>query len=485
MDWIKNLNDPTLLNAVIAQQGNTTLAQFDVSNPYDNTLIATLAQTSFDDINHVIDLAETAQKEWRKKNCKVRATLLHKWFELVMTARDDLATIMTMEQGKPLTESVGEVSYGASFIEWFSEEAKRSYGETMPSPIDGRQLSTIKQPIGVAAAITPWNFPIAMITRKAAPALAAGCAFISRPAANTPLCALAIAELAYRAGIPKSLFAVICTPNADEVGKLFCAHPKIRKLSFTGSTRVGKQLMAQSAQQVQKVSMELGGNAPFIVMADADIDAAVQGAIACKFRNAGQTCVCANRFYIADEVYDEFIEKFVNATSRLIIGNGLDKVQIGPLIDANAISKVSLLLNMACENGAEIAAGGAQDPQHPNVFQPTVLVNVRHTNPIMQQEIFGPIAPCCRFTSIEQVIEWSNDTDYGLAAYFYSQNINTIHRLSHELEFGIVGINEGIISTEVAPFGGVKQSGIGREGGKQGLDEYLETKYLCLGGLAT
>jgi succinate-semialdehyde dehydrogenase/glutarate-semialdehyde dehydrogenase len=346
-------------------------------------------------------------------------------------------------------------------------------------------LQTIKQPVGVAAAITPWNFPIAMITRKAAPALAAGCAFVSKPAANTPLSALAVTELAYRAGVPKALFPNVCTPDAPLVGELFCNSPLIRKLSFTGSTRVGKILMAQSANQVQKVSMELGGNAPFVVFADADIDLAVQGAIASKFRNAGQTCVCANRFYIADEIFEQFSDKFIAAVKNLKVGNGLDdQVQIGPMIDQTAIEKVESLIDSACQNGARVIEGGKRDPNHPNVLLPTVLVNVDHANPIMQQEIFGPVAPLCRFTDAEQVIEWCNDTEYGLASYFYSKDINRICKVSKALEYGMVGVNEGIISTEVAPFGGIKQSGVGREGGQEGLEEYQETKYICIGGLS-
>lgn len=488
MSWITHLNDPSLLSDFIvdsSQQQQCPSDYFSVENPFDNSLLCYLKKHSHTDIEQMIQAAHTAQKQWSKKNAKARSAILKKWYELTIQAKDDLAYIMTLEQGKPLAESHGEVVYGAAFIEWFAEEAKRAYGLSIPAPVDHRHLQTVKQPVGVAAAITPWNFPIAMITRKAAPALAAGCAFVSKPAANTPLSALAVSELAYRAGVPKALLPNVCTPDAPMVGELFCNSPLIRKLSFTGSTRVGKILMAQSANQVQKVSMELGGNAPFVVFADADIDLAVQGAIASKFRNAGQTCVCANRFYIADEIFEEFSDKFIAAVKNLNLGNGLDdQVQVGPMIDNAAVKKVESLIDLACTHGASIVQGGSRDPNNPNLLLPTVLVDVDHKNPIMQQEIFGPVAPLCRFSDVEQVIEWCNDTEYGLASYFYSQNINQIYKVSSELEYGMVGINEGIISTEVAPFGGIKHSGVGREGSQQGLEEYLETKYLCIGGLS-
>jgi succinate-semialdehyde dehydrogenase/glutarate-semialdehyde dehydrogenase len=391
---------------------------------------------------------------------------------------------MTLEQGKPLSEAKGEVLYGASFVEWFSEQGKRAYGEVIPAPANDRKLVTIKQPVGVAAAITPWNFPIAMITRKAAPALAAGCAFVCKPAANTPLCAYAVAELAYRAGIPRELLAMVCSADAARIGQQFCSHPDIRKLSFTGSSKVGQILMAQSAQQLQRLSLELGGNAPFVVFADADIDAAVKGAIVSKFRNAGQTCVCANRFYVARAVEAEFVAKFVAAVQTLKVGNGLHSgVEIGPLIDEDAVSKVSSLVEQALAAGARIACGGQRHDTFERCYLPTVLTHVAQDNPIFHREIFGPVAPICLFDTIDEVIAMCNDTPYGLAGYFYSQNINTVWRVAEALECGMVGINEGLISTEVAPFGGIKHSGLGREGSHQGLDEYLEIKYLCMGSL--
>ncbi|WP_428774864.1 NAD-dependent succinate-semialdehyde dehydrogenase [Vibrio sp.] len=476
------LNDPQLLPMAIAT--NDQQQQLVVTNPADDSVLCALKEESDQEIEQRIEAAHKAQPAWAAKSAKERSVIIRKWFDLLIAATDDLAKIMTLEQGKPLAEAKGEVAYGASFVEWFGEEAKRAYGDTIPAPVANRQLQTIKQPVGVAAAITPWNFPIAMITRKAAPALAAGCAFISKPAANTPLSALAVAELAYRAGVPRELFPTIVSSRAAAVGQIFCHNPLIRKLSFTGSTRVGKILMQQSASQVQRVSMELGGNAPFVVFADADIDLAVAGAIASKFRNAGQTCVCANRFYVASEVYDEFSAKFSAAVEALRVGNGLDEgVQIGPMIDQAAVEKVASLVDEACSNGATIAVGGRRLEQGANFYAPTVLTNVSHDNPIMREEIFGPVAPLCRFDNIEQVIEWCNDTEYGLASYFYSQNINQIWKVATQLEYGMVGINEGIISTEVAPFGGIKQSGVGREGSHQGMEEYQEVKYLCFGGL--
>lgn len=387
---------------------------------------------------------------------------------------------MTIEQGKPLAEAAGEVVYGASFIEWFAEEAKRTYGDSIPSTVAGKRLVTIKQPIGVACAITPWNFPVAMITRKAAPALAAGCSFVVKPSDETPLSAFAVVELAYQAGIPKDLLQVVLGDSPEQIGELFTSHPLIKKISFTGSTRVGSILMAQAAKGIKRTSMELGGNAPFIVFDDADIDAAVQGAMVSKFRNAGQTCVCANRFYVHSKVYDEFVAKFDQAVQQLKIGNGLDEgVTIGPVVSQNAKNNIQALIDRAIEQGAE--------PVTPikdldGLFlQPVILKDVKHSMDIVQQEIFGPVAPVMKFDTDEELIDMANDTIYGLASYFYSQNIHRVWNIAEALEYGMVGINDGLISTEVAPFGGVKQSGIGREGAKEGIDEYMDIKYLCFG----
>ncbi len=387
---------------------------------------------------------------------------------------------MTMEQGKPLTEATGEVVYGASFIEWFAEEAKRTYGDSIPSTVAGKRLVTIKQPIGVACAITPWNFPIAMITRKAAPALAAGCSFIVKPSDETPLSAFAVVELAYQAGIPKDLLQVVLGDSPEQIGELFTSHSLIKKISFTGSTRVGSILMAQAAKGIKRTSMELGGNAPFIVFDDADIDAAVQGAMASKFRNAGQTCVCANRFYVHSKVHDEFVAKFDQAVQQLKIGNGLDEgVTIGPVISERAKQNIQGLIDRAIEQGAQpVTPTQALDGLF---IQPVVLKDVKHSMDIVQQEIFGPVAPVMKFETDEELIEMANDTIYGLASYFYSQNIHRVWQVAEALEYGMVGINDGMISTEVAPFGGVKQSGIGREGAKEGIDEYMDIKYLCFG----
>ncbi|TAA45972.1 NAD-dependent succinate-semialdehyde dehydrogenase [Corallincola spongiicola] len=482
MKWIENLRDPSLLNRAFTPGSQSD--EIVISNPLDGQQLCAITDDSAATIERVIAEAKQAQVAWAKQSAKQRGTLLRRWFDLILGAEDDLALIMTLEQGKPLAEARGEVKYGAAFVEWFSEEGKRAYGDVIPAPVNGRQLLTLKQPVGVAAAITPWNFPIAMITRKAAPALAAGCAFVCKPAVNTPLCAYAVAELAYRAGIPRELFALVCSHDAAMVGEQFCHHPDIRKLSFTGSSRVGKILMAQSASQLQRLSLELGGNAPFVVFADADIDAAVKGAMESKFRNAGQTCVCANRFYVARTVHDEFVSKFVAEVSKLKVGNGLDAgVEIGPLIDEAALIKVGAMVEQAVTVGAQIVCGGKRHGEIKSCFMPTVLVDVDHSNPILHEEIFGPVAPICVFDTVDELIAICNDTPYGLASYFYSRDVGTIWQVATALEYGMVGINEGIISTEVAPFGGVKQSGLGREGSHQGLDEYMEIKYLCMGSL--
>ncbi len=453
-----------------------------VTNPATGEVLAHIPTQCDSEINAMIDRSARAQKAWSKTTAKERAGKLNRWYQLIMDNQQDLARLMTLEQGKPLAEAMGEVAYGASFIEWFAEEGKRVYGDTIPAHTADRRLTTIKQPVGVAAAITPWNFPIAMITRKAAPALAAGCSFIGKPANQTPLSAYATVELAYQAGIPKDVLQLVVNHSSRRVGQIFCASHTIRKLSFTGSTEVGSQLIAQCANTVKRVSMELGGNAPFVVFDDADIDAAVQGAVASKFRNAGQTCVCANRLYVHDSVYEQFTGQFIEAVRALKMGNGLEEgVSIGPVIDEQAKTDIHALIDQAKAQGAKVALGGR--PQAGLYVEPTILVDVKQHMDIIQQEIFGPVAPIIRFNSDEELIEKANDTIYGLAAYFYSRDIGRIWKVAEALEYGMVGINEGIISTEVAPFGGVKQSGFGREGAKEGIEEYLNTKYLCFGNV--
>ncbi|KOO04573.1 NAD-dependent succinate-semialdehyde dehydrogenase [Vibrio nereis] len=452
-----------------------------VTNPATGEMIGYAPISSEQSILDGIERASIAQKEWSAMPAKSRAALLHKWYQLLLENKQDLARLMTLEQGKPLAEAQGEVVYGASFIEWFAEEAKRTYGETIPAPSADKRLVTIKQPVGVACAITPWNFPIAMITRKAGPALAAGCSFVVKPSESTPLSAFAVAELAYQAGIPRDVLQVVLGESSRQVGGIFTSHPLIRKVSFTGSTQVGSILMQQSAHDVKRTSMELGGNAPFIVFDDADIDEAVAGAMASKFRNAGQTCVCANRFYVHSKVYDEFVAKFDAAVQQLKVGNGLEEgVTIGPVVSESAKQNIQALIDGAVEQGAEpVSELKALDGLF---MQPVILKNVTHDMAIVSQEIFGPVAPIIRFETDEELIEMANDTIYGLASYFYSQNIHRVWKIAEALEYGMVGINEGLISTEVAPFGGVKQSGIGREGAKQGIDEYMDVKYLCFGG---
>ncbi len=452
-----------------------------VSNPATGEILGYAPVSSEHDILDGVERASVAQKEWALLSAKTRSGLLQKWYQLLLENKEDLGRLMTLEQGKPWAEAQGEVLYGASFIEWFAEEAKRTYGETIPAPSSDKRLVTIKQPIGVACAITPWNFPIAMITRKAGPALAAGCSFIVKPSESTPLSAFAVAELAYQAGIPRDVLQVVLGANSRQVGGIFTSHPLIRKLSFTGSTQVGRVLMQQSANDIKRTSMELGGNAPFIVFDDADIDAAVLGAMASKFRNAGQTCVCANRFYVHNKVYDEFVEKFDAAVQQLKVGNGLEEgVNVGPVISESAKQGIQSLIDGAIEQGAKPVT----EPKTLDglFMQPVVLKNVTHDMDIVSQEIFGPVAPVIKFDDDQQLIEMANDTIYGLASYFYSQNIHRVWKIAEALEYGMVGINEGMISTEVAPFGGVKQSGIGREGAKQGIDEYMSIKYLCFGG---
>ena len=464
---------------VLCDESEQALA---VVNPATDEVLGYVPTLSEADIHLALERAHGAQKQWAARTAKDRATIIKQWFNLVIQNRDDLARIITLEQGKPLVEANSEVVYGASFIEWFAEQGKRSYGHTIPTHNRDRRLATIKQPVGVAAAITPWNFPIAMITRKAAPALAAGCSFLVKPANQTPLTAYAVAELAYQAGIPQDALQVVTHHSSTVVGKVFCESPIVRKLSFTGSTRVGRQLMAQCAPTVKRLSLELGGNAPFIVFDDADIDAAVAGAVAAKFRNGGQTCVCANRFYVHRAVYDEFVARFHDAVKQLRVGNGMDHgVHIGPMIDQAAKDKVNGLVARAIQEGAHQLTD--QSRMEGLFMMPTILVNVRQGMDIVHDEIFGPVAPIIPFQSDEELIEMANDTIYGLAAFFYSQNISRIWRVAEALEYGMVGINEGIISSEQVPFGGVKQSGFGREGGQEGIEEYLDTKYLCFGGI--
>jgi succinate-semialdehyde dehydrogenase/glutarate-semialdehyde dehydrogenase len=457
---------------------------FNVSNPANGEVICTLQGADKNDATLAVDAAVAAMPEWRAKTAKQRSAILRRWFELIMQSQDDLAAILTAEQGKPLAEAAGEIAYGANYIEWFAEEGKRIYGDTIPGAAANSRVVVIKQGVGVVSAITPWNFPNAMITRKAAPALAAGCAFIVKAAQETPLSALALAELAQQAGIPAGIFNVIVSNSSRPIGEVLTGDPRIAKFSFTGSTEVGKILLAQCATTVKKTSMELGGNAPFIVFDDANIDDAVQGALVSKFRNAGQTCVCTNRVFVQSAVYQEFSEKLAAEVTKLSIGDGSQPgVDLGPLINDDAIESVSGLVNDAISQGAKVLVGGHVDDLGERFFQATVLTNVKPDMSIATEEIFGPVAPLIEFDTEEQVIALANDTEVGLASYIYTRDIGRVWRVSEALEYGMVGINEGIISNEMAPFGGVKQSGMGREGSKYGLEDYLEIKYLCMGGL--
>jgi succinate-semialdehyde dehydrogenase/glutarate-semialdehyde dehydrogenase len=456
---------------------------FPVHNPATGALLGSVPDLGAGETRRAVEAASRAWPAWRAKTAKERAALLRKWFDLMMAAQEDLAQILTAEQGKPLAEARGEIAYGASFIEWFAEEGKRAYGEVIPTHQADKRVLVIKQPIGVSAMITPWNFPNAMITRKAGPALAAGCTVVLKPAEQTPFSALAMAELAERAGIPKGVFNVI-TGDAPTIGAELCANPAVRKLSFTGSTEVGRILMRQSADTIKKLSLELGGNAPFIVFDDADLDAAVEGALASKYRNAGQTCVCANRIYVQDGVYDAFAAKLSEKVNGFKVGAGTEPgVVIGPLIDEQGLKKVQAHVADAVGKGAKIVLGGKQHERGGLFFQPTVLTNVTPQMLVSHEETFGPVAPLIRFKSEQEVIELANDSEFGLCGYFYSRDVGRIWRVAEQMETGIVGANVGIISTEVAPFGGVKQSGLGREGSKYGLDEYLEVKYILLGGI--
>ncbi len=476
------LNDPELLatKAYLAGDWVEGAQTFDVVNPARGDVIAKVADIARAELAPAIEAAETAQKAWAARTAKDRANVLRRWFDLMVEHADDLATILTAEQGKPLAEAKGEILYGASFVEWFAEEAKRVYGETIPGHMPDKRIQVIRQPIGVAAAITPWNFPNAMITRKAAPALAAGCSFLVRPATLTPLSALALGVLADRAGIPKGVFSVVPSTASSDIGREFSENPIVRKITFTGSTEVGRILLRQAADQVKKCSMELGGNAPFIVFDDADIDAAIEGAIACKFRNNGQTCVCANRIYVQSGVYDEFAKKLAAKLDTMKVGDGLDGADLGPLIDSAAVEKVRDHIADATAKGGTVYYGGNDHELGGTFFQPTIVTDATQDMQVATDETFGPLAPLFKFDSEDDVIAMANDTIFGLASYFFARDIGTITRVSEALEYGIVGVNTGIISTEVAPFGGVKQSGLGREGSRHGIEEFLEMKYVCL-----
>ncbi|MCK5524438.1 MAG: NAD-dependent succinate-semialdehyde dehydrogenase [Thiomargarita sp.] len=479
------LTDPSLFHqqAYINSQWLDAKTTIEVTNPADNSVLGTIPNMGQSETNKAIAAAHAAMPEWRNKLAKERAAIMRRWFNLILENQKDLAILMTAEQGKPLAESQGEIAYGASFIEWFAEEAKRVYGDVIPEPMPGRRIVVIKQPIGVVAAITPWNFPNAMITRKIAPALAVGCTVVVKPAKSTPFSALALAELAERAGFPKGVINIV-TGNAKTIGAELATNPLVKKLSFTGSTSIGKLLMAQCADTVKKVSLELGGNAPFIVFDDANLDAAVVGAIASKYRNTGQTCVCANRLLVQEGVYDEFAAKLADAVNQLKVGDGLKgETQQGPLINMSAVEKVEEHINNAISQGAKIVCGGKRHTLGGTFFQPTILTDVTPDMRIAGEETFGPVAPLFRFKTEEEAIALANDTPFGLAAYFYSRDLGRAWRVAEALEYGMVGINEGIISTEVAPFGGVKESGIGREGSKYGIDDFLEIKYMCMGGL--
>jgi succinate-semialdehyde dehydrogenase / glutarate-semialdehyde dehydrogenase len=481
------LKDPALLRTDALVDGAWTGAdsgkRFAVTNPASGAKIAEVPDLGAAETRRAIAAANEAYPAWRAKSGKERAGILRAWFNLLMANADDLAAIMVTEQGKPLAEAKGEVAYGASFVEWFAEEAKRVYGDSIPSTWGDKRLFALKEPIGVCAAITPWNFPIAMITRKIAPALAAGCTVVAKPAKQTPLSALAIAELAARAGLPKGVLNVV-TGNAAAIGGELTANPIVRKLSFTGSTETGKLLMRQCAGTVKKVSLELGGNAPFIVFDDADLDAAVEGAIASKYRNTGQTCVCANRFLVQDGVYEEFTARLAQAVSALKVGDGFTPgVAQGPLIDRNALEKVEQHVADATSKGARIVIGGKRHALGGTFYEPTILANATTAMQLAREETFGPVAPLFRFAADDDAIRIANDTEFGLASYFYSRDTRRIGRAAERLEYGMVGVNTGIISTEVAPFGGMKESGIGREGSKYGIEEYVEVKYVALGGL--
>jgi succinate-semialdehyde dehydrogenase / glutarate-semialdehyde dehydrogenase len=481
------LNDPKLLRTQAYVNGEWVGADnretFDVKDPATGRVLAAVPAMGAVETRRAIDAAQAAQRAWRARTGKERAAVLRRWHDLMLANADDLAAIMTAEQGKPLAEAKGEIGYAASFLEWFAEEAKRVAGDTLASPTADKRLVVLKEPVGVCVAITPWNFPAAMITRKVGPALAAGCTMVVKPAEATPLSALALAVLAERAGVPVGVLSIV-TGDPKAIGAEMTSNPLVRKLSFTGSTPVGRLLAAQCAPTIKKLSLELGGNAPFIVFDDADLDAAVEGAIASKYRNAGQTCVCTNRLYVHDTVYDAFAQKLAQAIAKLKVGNGFEPgVTQGPLINQAALDKVESHIADAVSHGARVVAGGKRHALGGTFFEPTVLAEVTPAMRIAQEETFGPVAPLFRFSGEDEVIGFANDTEFGLAAYFYSRDVGRVWRVAEALEYGMVGINTGLISNEVGPFGGVKQSGLGREGSKYGIDEYLETKYLCMGGI--
>lgn len=481
-----NLKDPQLLKnfSYINGSWHTSASEIAVNNPATGALVANVSNAGIAETELAVKAAKDAFKAWSSKSANERSTLMRKWFDLMMENQEDLGKILTLEQGKPLAEAKGEIAYGAAFLEWFAEEGKRVYGDTIPGPSGDKRIVVIKQPVGVVAAITPWNFPNAMISRKAAAALAAGCTFVVRPATQTPLSALAMAELAERAGIPAGVFNVVVGNDARGMGKVLTEHKDVAKFTFTGSTGVGKSLISQCASTVKKVSMELGGNAPFIVFDDADIDSAVTGALISKYRNAGQTCVCTNRILVQEGVLKEFTEKFVAAVKGLTLGNGLDEgVTIGPMISADAVSDVKRLIDDSIAQGATLTLGGDGVAMGESFLAPTILTDVTNDMAIASNEIFGPVCPIISFKEEEEAIAIANDTEFGLASYFYSRDIGRIWRVAEGLDFGMVGINEGIISNAAAPFGGMKQSGGGREGSKYGLDDFLEIKYLCMGGI--
>lgn len=481
------LKDPELFRQQAYLSGHwcdaDSRATTAVNNPATGDVLGTVPTMGADETRRAIADAKKAWTDWRRRTAKERSIILRKWHDLMLANVDDLGVLMTAEQGKPLAESKGEIAYAAGFIEWFAEEGKRVYGDTVPSPWTDRRVVVIKEPIGVCAAVTPWNFPAAMITRKAGPALAAGCPMIVKPAMATPFSALALAVLAERAGVPPGVFSVL-TGSSRAIGGEMTSNPDVRKVTFTGSTEVGRTLMRQSAETIKKLSLELGGNAPFIVFNDADLDAAVAGAIASKYRNTGQTCVCVNRIYVQSGVYDQFAEKLVKAVEGLNVGNGFDpEVTQGPLIDYAAVEKIEEHIQDAVSRGARVLTGGQRHALGGTYFQPTVLANVPANATVAREETFGPLAPLFRFETDDEALELANDTEFGLASYFYSRDIGRVWRVAEGLESGMVGINTGMLSTEVAPFGGVKQSGLGREGSKYGIEEFLEIKYLCFGGI--
>ena len=483
-----NLKDPSLFRQQCYIDGAWADADdggtIDVDNPADNSVIGTVPRMGAGETRRAIEAANDAYPDWRACTGKERAAILRRWYELVIENQEDLAVLMTTEQGKPLAESMGEIVYGASFIEWFAEEAKRIYGDTIPQHQHDKRIVVVKEPVGVVASITPWNFPNAMITRKCAPALAAGCTVVAKPATQTPYSAFALAELAERAGVPKGVLNIV-SGISSAIGAEMTSNPIVRKLSFTGSTEIGKLLMEQCSGTVKKMSMELGGNAPFIVFDDADIDSAVIGAMQSKYRNAGQTCVCANRIFAQDGIHDRFTDRLAEASAALKVGDGMEEgVGTGPLIDIKAVEKVESHIQDAVAKGARVVVGGGRHSNGGNFFEPTVLTGVTPEMIVSREETFGPLAPVYRFETDEDVVKKANDTEFGLAAYFYTRDIGRVWRVAEQLEYGIVGINSGIISTEIAPFGGMKESGIGREGSKYGIDEFVEVKYLCMGDIA-